>query len=135
MQIGQRLREVRVAKNLSQGDVEERTGLIRCYTSRVEHGYTIPSLETIEKYARAFEIPMYQLFVTADEKPSRIMPAIRAAAEEKLFGSAPKEKRYLVELCNLLGRMADSERALVFSMVHAMAKRKKRSTSSRGRPT
>ena len=53
MEIGAKLRELREAKNLSQGDVEKRTGLIRCCTSRVENGYTVPSVGTLEKYATA----------------------------------------------------------------------------------
>jgi hypothetical protein len=40
--IGDRLRAVREAKNLSQDDIEERTGLLRCYISRVENGHTVP---------------------------------------------------------------------------------------------
>ena len=53
MVIGERLRELRKAKNLSQGDIEKRTGMLRCYTSRVENGHTVPSVETLEKYASA----------------------------------------------------------------------------------
>ncbi len=62
MKVGQRLRELREAKNLTQVDMEQRTGLFRCYTSRVEWGHTVPSIRTLEKYARALEIPLYKLF-------------------------------------------------------------------------
>jgi len=62
MLIGQKLKEIRESKNLSQGDIEERTGLLRCYTSRVENGHTVPSVETLEKYASALEVPLYKLF-------------------------------------------------------------------------
>ena len=55
MEIGAKLRELRIAKNLSQGDIEKRTGLFRCYTSRVENGYTVPTIGTLEKYASALE--------------------------------------------------------------------------------
>jgi ribosome-binding protein aMBF1 (putative translation factor) len=61
--IGDRLREFREAKNLSQGDIEKRTGLLRCYASRVENGDTVPAVETLQKFARALEIPLYQLSV------------------------------------------------------------------------
>ena len=61
MLIAERLRELREDKNLSQGDVEKRTGLLRCYISRVENGHTVPSIETLEKLARALEVPLYQL--------------------------------------------------------------------------
>jgi|SRR5437773_255386 len=69
MIIGDRLREMREAKKLSQGDVEKRTGLLRCYISRVENGHTVPAVETLEKLARAFEVPLYQLFYEGKEPP------------------------------------------------------------------
>jgi transcriptional regulator with XRE-family HTH domain len=68
--IGDRLRSIRGEKKLSQGDVEKRTGLLRCYISRVENGHTVPAIETIEKFARALEVPMYQLFTTGTNRPS-----------------------------------------------------------------
>jgi len=49
MIIGDRLREMREEKKLSQGDIEKRTGLLRCYISRVENGHTVPAIETLEK--------------------------------------------------------------------------------------
>jgi transcriptional regulator with XRE-family HTH domain len=65
--IGYRLKSIRESKKLSQGDIEKRTGLLRCYISRVENGHTVPAIETLEKLARAMEIPMYQLFYDGDE--------------------------------------------------------------------
>jgi DNA-binding XRE family transcriptional regulator len=62
MVIGERLKALREQKKMSQGDIEKRTGLARVYTSRVENGHTVPSIETIEKFARALELPMYTLF-------------------------------------------------------------------------
>ena len=62
MLIGKRLRQLREQKHMSQGDIEERTGLLRCYISRVENGHTVPSLETLERFAGVLEVPMYQLF-------------------------------------------------------------------------
>jgi transcriptional regulator with XRE-family HTH domain len=67
MLIGERLRAIRQAKKLSQGDVEHRTGLLRAYVSRVENGHTVPAVETLEKFARALDVAMYQLFYEGDE--------------------------------------------------------------------
>jgi transcriptional regulator with XRE-family HTH domain len=53
MIIGDRLCAIREQKNLSQGDIEHRCGLLRCYISRVENGHTVPNVETLEKWARA----------------------------------------------------------------------------------
>src|SRR6267154_4372200 len=75
MVIGDRLKTLREAKDLSQGDVENRTGLLRCYVSRVENGHTVPSLETLEKFARAYEVPLYQIFYEGDEAPKPEVPS------------------------------------------------------------
>ena len=72
LMIGERLRTIRESKNLCQGDIEKRTGLIRCYTSRVENGHTVPSIETLAKYAQALEIPLYQIFYDGEEGPKKI---------------------------------------------------------------
>ncbi len=69
MIIGDRLRALREDKKLSQGDIEKRTGLLRCYISRVENGHTVPAIETLEKMARALEVPLYQLFYDGEEPP------------------------------------------------------------------
>jgi transcriptional regulator with XRE-family HTH domain len=69
MVISDRLRQLREEKKLSQGDIEKRTGLLRCYISRVENGHTVPAIETLEKLARALEVPVYQLFYDGEEPP------------------------------------------------------------------
>ena len=69
MIIGERLRAVREEKSLSQGDIEKRTGLLRCYISRVENGHTIPGVETLEKWASALKIPLYQILYEGEEPP------------------------------------------------------------------
>ncbi len=60
--IGEKLKALREQKQLSQGDIEKRAGLLRVYITRVENGHTVPAIETLEKLARALEVPMYQLF-------------------------------------------------------------------------
>ena len=69
MFIGDRLRTLREQKNFSQGDIEKRTGLLRCSISRVENGHAVPAIETLEKLARAMEVPLYQIFYDG-EKPA-----------------------------------------------------------------
>ena len=70
MVIGTRLKKLREDRSLSQGDIEKRTGLLRCYISRVENGHTVPSLETLERLAAALEIPLYHLFYEGEENRS-----------------------------------------------------------------
>ncbi len=69
MLIGDRLRAIPEAKGLSQGDIEERTGLLRPYLSRIENGHTVPSVETLEKLPRSLEVPLYQLRFEGEELP------------------------------------------------------------------
>lgn len=65
MNIGETIRSFRLQKGMSQGDIEKRTGLLRCYLSRVENGHTIPSLDTLAKIASAMDIPLGQFFATS----------------------------------------------------------------------
>ncbi|MHB8527267.1 MAG: helix-turn-helix domain-containing protein [Candidatus Acidiferrales bacterium] len=126
MQVGQRLREIREAKNLSQGDIEKRSGLLRPYISRVECGHTVPSLETIEKFARGLGIPTYQLFIGAEGNQNSILPATRGATGGNSFGKERmEEERYFLRLWRLLAQMSESNRALFLFLAVAMAKRKK----------
>ncbi|MGA3295224.1 MAG: helix-turn-helix transcriptional regulator [Candidatus Acidiferrales bacterium] len=119
MLIGQRLRLIRESKNLSQGDIEQRTGLIRCYTSRVENGHTVPSIETLEKYARALGVPLYKLFCEGEQPPKRLKlpPAEKA---EPLWGTSGKEWSELRRFAKAFSRMNDRERLLLLGMAQRM---------------
>ncbi len=130
MNIGEHLRELRERKELSQGDIEKRTGLIRCYTSRVENGFTIPSLETLEKYAHALEVPLYQLFYNGEKPPK--LPK-RRTSEETEWGRSGKNARFLMRLRRLIGRMDESDRRLLLHMAQRMAMRVTRTKARRAR--
>jgi transcriptional regulator with XRE-family HTH domain len=123
MIIGDRLREMREAKKLSQGDVEKRTGLLRCYISRVENGHTVPAVETLEKLARAFEVPLYQLFYDGDEPPQVPTLLKRKSSDEGAWGSSGKDGRYLHKLRRLLGKADENDRKLLLHMTQKMARR------------
>jgi len=86
MEIGDRLHELRQSKKLSQGDIENRTGLLRCYISRVENGHTVPAIETLEKLARALEIPLYQLFYDGEEPP-KLPNYLKQTANDLVWGT------------------------------------------------
>jgi len=123
MIIGERLRELREEKKLSQGDIEKRTGLLRCYISRVENGHTVPAVETLEKMARAFEVPLYQLFYEGQEPP--VLPNLlkHGSADESVWGSSGKDARFLSKLRRLLGKSSDEDRKLILHMAQKMANR------------
>jgi transcriptional regulator with XRE-family HTH domain len=123
MIIGDRLRVLREQKKLSQGDIEKRTGLFRCYVSRVENGHTIPAIETIEKFARALEVPVYQLFYDGDEPPELPNLPKRKPSEDDGWGSTGKDARYLAKLRRLLGKSDEQDRKLILNMAQKMARR------------
>ncbi len=91
MIIGDRLREMREEKKLSQGDIEKRTGLFRCYVSRVENNHTIPAIETLEKMARALEVPLYQLVYEGEEPPKLPILLKRKSSDDMAWGSSGKK--------------------------------------------
>ena len=123
MLIGDHIRAIREAKSLSQGDIEKRAGLLRAYISRIENGHTIPSVETLEKFARALEVPLYQLFYEGEERPKLPHLPKRKAADEIAFGSSKKEARILSKFRRLLARIDESDRLLLLKMAHKMARR------------
>jgi transcriptional regulator with XRE-family HTH domain len=129
MIIGDRLREMREAKKLSQGDIEKRTGLLRCYISRVENGHTVPAVETLEKLARAFEVPLYQLFYEGEEPPKLPNLLKRKSSDEIAWGSSGKEARFLSKLRRVLGKANEQDRKLVLHMAQKMAFAEKRWSS------
>jgi transcriptional regulator with XRE-family HTH domain len=125
MLIGHRLRELREANNLSQGDIEQRTGLMRCYTSRVENERTVPSIETLAKYARALDLPLHMFFRERDEPAAKnpSMPATELA--EGLWGTNDTESLELVSLAKALSRMDGRKRRLLLELAHRLAQGKR----------
>jgi transcriptional regulator with XRE-family HTH domain len=118
MYLAERLRQFREAKNLSQGDIEKRTGLLRCYISRVENGHTIPSIETLEKISRALEIPMYQLFYEDEESFEVPISFNKGKAD---WASHGKGQRLFVKLRNILSRTNEVDRGLLLHLAKKMA--------------
>jgi transcriptional regulator with XRE-family HTH domain len=121
MIIGDRLRTLREQKNLSQGDIEKRTGLLRCYISRVENGHTVPAVETLEKMARALEVPLYQIFYDGEEPPKLPELPIRKKGEDVSWGGSGKDARTLSAFRRLLKRISESDRRLLVFMARKMS--------------
>jgi transcriptional regulator with XRE-family HTH domain len=124
MIISDRLRALREEKKLSQGDIEKKTGLLRCYISRVENGHTVPAIETLEKMARALEIPMYRLFYDGEAPPKLPDLPKRKSAGDIAWGNSGKDARMLAQFCRLFGRMKEDDRKVLFFMAQKMGKTK-----------
>jgi len=117
MDVGDRLKQLRELRGLSQGKIEERTGLLRCYISRVENGHTVPSVETLEKFARALDMPLYQLLYEGEKPPKSLKTQ---AQEMDDWASRGKGKRIFSKLQNALQKMSESDRALLLYMAAKM---------------
>jgi transcriptional regulator with XRE-family HTH domain len=110
MKIGATIRAQRLQKGFSQGDIEKKTGLLRCYLSRVENGHTVPSLDTLSKIAHALDLPITQFF--ADE------PAGATANLKKL---SDEEMRFLTQIRRYSTNLNESDRKLLLAMVKKFA--------------
>lgn len=124
MVIGDRLRDLREHKNFSQGEIEKRTGLLRCYISRVENGHTVPAVETLEKFARALEVPVYQLFYDGEEPPKLPHLPKRKSADDIAWGSSGKDARLLTKFLRLFRKMDEGDLKLLFFVAQKMARPK-----------
>jgi transcriptional regulator with XRE-family HTH domain len=108
--IGGTIRAYRLQKGMSQGDIEKRTGLLRCYLSRVENGHTVPSLETLQKIAYALDLQLAQFF--SDEAVSRERSSLRLSEEEI---------RFLTQIQRYASRLNENDRKLLLAMVRKFA--------------
>jgi transcriptional regulator with XRE-family HTH domain len=122
MVIAERLRALREKKNMSQGEIEERTGLLRCYISRIENGHTVPSIDTLEKITRALEVPIYQLFYDGEKPPA---PKI-LDNHGKGWGYSRREARVLDRFRRLLNRASEADRKLLLLVAQKMSQKRKR---------
>ena len=124
MLIGDRIRAIHEAKNLSQGDIEERCGLLRVYISRVENAHLVPSIETPEKLARALEVPLYQLFYEGKKRPLPPHLSKRKLAAEITWGTTRTEICFWNKFRRLLSHMKEGDRGLLLFMAQKMSRRK-----------
>jgi transcriptional regulator with XRE-family HTH domain len=120
MFIAERLKALREHKGMSQGDIEKRTRLLRCYISRVENGHTVPAIETLEKLARAMEVPMYQLFYDGEKPPVPRLPKTDGG-----WGGSGKDARTLARFCRLLSRTSKDDQKLLLAVAQKMSQKKR----------
>jgi transcriptional regulator with XRE-family HTH domain len=111
MKIGTAIRAHRLQKGLSQGDIEKKTGLLRCYLSRVENGHTVPSLDTLSKIARALDLPI-TVFFSEDNTVGK------QADLQKL---TDEELRFLTQIRRYSTNLNESDRKLLLAMVKKFA--------------
>ena len=119
MIIGERIKTLRESKKLSQGDLEKRTGLLRCYTSRVENGHTVPSLETLEKYARALEVPLHEIFFEGKGQPVKLKLTVPSDGRPHARESDNEVRLFAKQFA----KMDDRQRKVFMAMAQRLAGR------------
>src|SRR5258705_13200613 len=122
MVIGDRLKTLREAKDLSQGDIEKRTGLLRCYVSRVENGHTVPSVETLEKFAGALELPLYHLMFDGDKPPT--LPKSTKRSTTDSLESSRSGALLMRRMLPLLAKMSQDDRNLILFIAGRVSKKR-----------
>jgi transcriptional regulator with XRE-family HTH domain len=127
MLIGQRLRALREAKNMSQLEISEATRLVQPYVSRVENGHTVPGVETLEKWATALKIPLYQILYDGAEPPKP--PKLSSSHDSDLWGDSGRDSHDLKRLRQFLAKMGAREREMLISMAARMASRARKNSS------
>ena len=76
------------------------------------------------KFARALEVPMYQLFYDGEKPPELPHLPKRKTANEIAWGSTGKDARYLTKFRRLLAKTNDKDRKLLLSIAQKIAARK-----------
>jgi transcriptional regulator with XRE-family HTH domain len=120
MEIGQKLRKLREQKNLSQGYIEQKTGLLRCYVSRVENRFTVPNVETLEKFARALEVPLYRFFTEGERVK---MPKLPTSNLELAWEVKGNHRREIRQFAKVFSQMDDRNQTLLVHLAQKMARR------------
>jgi transcriptional regulator with XRE-family HTH domain len=113
--IGKKLKQLRESKNLSQGEIEKKTGLRSAYTSRVENGHTTPSVATLEKYATAFDMHLHELFYDGEKPPGHVTPTPDEQGDARI--------KEMVPLAKALARLDAGDRSLLLAMANQMARK------------
>ena len=77
MQLGRKIRDLRLRRGLTVQQLAEATGLSKGFVSQVENGRTSPSLATLQDLARSLETSVAYLVVEEDQAPYVVRRAER----------------------------------------------------------
>jgi len=112
MNLGDSIRKIRLAKGISQGEMQKRTGILRSYLSRVENGHTVPSFATLQRLAGAMGVTLSDFFALDGT------PVLSD-------GAGDSAGNYLRELRSLLPQLSAEQRQQLLESVKQMARTRK----------
>lgn len=103
MDIGNRIKEIRVAKNLSQKEVAVATGMNRGQFSRIENDKVEPNLGSLKKIAAVLGVPLAQLF------------------DDNISFNMSSYDKSLVEKIQLIEKLDGEQQKVLFFIADALA--------------
>ena len=107
-----------------KGRLKSAQGCSAATSRELKNGHTVPAVETIEKFARALEVPIYQLFYDGDKPPELPNFPKRKTAADIAWGTTGKDARFLTKLRRHLARTAEPDRKLLLAMAQKIAAHK-----------
>lgn len=122
MLIGQRLRDIRESKNLTQDDIAKATGFMRPYVSRIENGHTVPSVESLRKWAQVLGMAVYQILYESENEPPEPWK-LPIDPEQNLWGNSRRQAGQLDRLRRYLAKMSESDRNTLLAFAARVARR------------
>jgi transcriptional regulator with XRE-family HTH domain len=90
-QVGQRLRALRKATNLSIRSLAERSGLSVNTLSLIENGKTSPSVSTLHQLAQSLNVPITSFF-EGEQPPKRVVYQKAGERQQIVFSQGQMEK-------------------------------------------
>lgn len=108
MKIGDNIKRIRLAKNLSQKQVITVASLDAAQYSRIENGKTDPSATTLERIAKALGVSLSQLFAATDE-----------------LNEISSHDKTIMEKISLVESLSEEEQKTIYTMIDAFVGKKK----------
>ena len=108
MRIGDNIKRIRLAKNLSQKEVISSAKLDAAQYSRIENGKTDPSVTTLDRIAKALGVSLAELFAATDE-----------------LKEINSQDKTIMEKVSLIEALTEEERKTIYTMLDAFTGKKK----------
>src|SRR4051812_22955612 len=108
LKVGERLRELRLERNMSLADLADAAELSKGHLSSVEHGLAAITIQTISRLAKGLNVPaLYLLTFPPDDERDQIAELVRKLPAQEVA----KLRRELTKLAKEAAKEAAKETA------------------------